>query len=189
MAFIRMFQIKPALPIDLLIERLQTLRNGIGGHTVETHTGERHTAGSQLETNTRSDAGTPMLPDRDLHQAWSNLVEKLSDKSPALVASLTKCVLKKVSGQTLEIEVADNGFNLNMISRGKNMAILNDTCKEFFGKPMEIRLIAKENQESDAGQKKKTALNALKQEALSHPLVMSAMEIFDGKLVDVKIRE
>jgi DNA polymerase-3 subunit gamma/tau len=36
-------------------------------------------------------------------------------------------------------------------------------------------------------QKKKSHDNELKKKALSHPLVADAVEIFDGKLVDVKL--
>jgi hypothetical protein len=39
----------------------------------------------------------------------------------------------------------------------------------------------------DDHQKKKTHDNELKKKALSHPLVADAVEIFDGKLIDVKI--
>ena len=35
--------------------------------------------------------------------------------------------------------------------------------------------------------KKKNQENELKQKALRHPLVADAVEIFDGKLIDVKI--
>jgi DNA polymerase-3 subunit gamma/tau len=36
-------------------------------------------------------------------------------------------------------------------------------------------------------QKKKSKDNQLKQEAFNHPLVSDAIEIFNGKIVDVKI--
>ncbi len=36
-------------------------------------------------------------------------------------------------------------------------------------------------------QKKKSKDNQLKQEAFNHPLIADAIEIFDGKIVDVKV--
>ena len=39
----------------------------------------------------------------------------------------------------------------------------------------------------DNYQKKKIHANELKKKALGHPLVADAVEIFDGKLIDVKI--
>jgi hypothetical protein len=60
--------------------------------------------------------------------------------------------------------------------------ILND----LIGKPVSIRLLSK----TEAGpthQQKKNHENQLKQEALSHPLVADTVEIFSGKVVDIKI--
>ena len=213
MVFIRMFQIKPALPIDLLIERLESLRTQIDGGAGGGHfrggpappdepkprhdpAGQRlDPGGAGAENKRQPEADAPPasdaleLPDQDLAETWLNLVEKISDNSPALVANLRKCVLKKISEQTLEIEVADNGFNLSMIRRGKNMTVLKEACKAFFGKPMEILLTVNEDREGGARRKEHMTRSKLEQEALSHPLVMSAMEIFDGKVVEVKIRE
>ena len=41
--------------------------------------------------------------------------------------------------------------------------------------------------EDDESRQKKTGSGRSKQEALNHPLVADAVEIFNGKIVDVKI--
>jgi DNA polymerase-3 subunit gamma/tau len=42
-------------------------------------------------------------------------------------------------------------------------------------------------EQNDDARNKKSQADRLKQEALSHPLVADAIEIFDGKVVDIKI--
>ena len=42
-------------------------------------------------------------------------------------------------------------------------------------------------EENNDARNKKSRTDRLKQEALSHPLVSDAIEIFDGKVVDIKI--
>ncbi len=79
-----------------------------------------------------------------------------------------------------------NGFTLKMIQREKNMAVLQQVCAEVFGSRKDIRL-APGTTADDNYQKKKSHDNELKKKALSHPLVADAVEIFDGKLIDVKI--
>jgi DNA polymerase-3 subunit gamma/tau len=73
-----------------------------------------------------------------------------------------------------------------MIQREKNMAVLKAVCQEVFRAPKEIRLSAKSGHD-ETNSKKKTQDDQLKQKALSHPLVADAIEIFNGKLIDVKI--
>jgi len=84
----------------------------------------------------------------------------------------------------VEIELPDNGFTLNMIQRDKNMAVLKQVCADLLGSPVEIRLTTQTTKEGGHRKKKN---HRLKQKALSQPLVADAIEIFDGKLIDVKI--
>jgi len=175
MAFIRMLQIKPALPIDVLIEKLDTLKDDV-------HDGR----GGNRDKEKKPTVSEPVSPDENLDRTWETLLDTISDKHPALVANLRKCKLKKPAGQSLEIEVTDNGFNLNMIRRNKNMTALKKVCDDFFGKQMDLIITAKKNQ-NDKNLQKKNQTFGLKQEALSHPLVTTAMDIFDGKVVDVKL--
>ena len=83
------------------------------------------------------------------------------------------------------IEVLGNGFTLNMIKREKNMAVLNQVCTKVLGRRRDIRFTTGISIE-DKNKKKKND-NQLKQKALNHQLVADAIEIFDGKLLDVKI--
>jgi DNA polymerase-3 subunit gamma/tau len=72
-----------------------------------------------------------------------------------------------------------------MIKREKNMVVLQQVCTEVFGHKQDIRLTVSKLPGDHNLKKKKD--NQLKQKALSHPLVADAIEIFDGKLVDVKV--
>jgi DNA polymerase-3 subunit gamma/tau len=210
LAFIRLFQFKPALPIDLLINKLDQLRQEIAGSpqkdTFETGTDEgsavktvvsmkpennlgQRAAGSSRPKNTGAKASspTPTAADENPQQAWNRIYEIISERNPSLAANLTKASLKRLAGRRLEIEVNGNGFNVNMIKRKKNLDTIKTVCREFFGKDMEIVISAKEIP-ADADQKKKSNDIDLKNEALSHPLVAEAIEIFNGQIVDVKIR-
>ena len=79
-----------------------------------------------------------------------------------------------------------NGFTLKMIQREKNMGVLQQVCADVLGSRKDIRL-APGTKPDDNYQKKKSHDNELKKKALSHPLVADAIEIFDGKLIEVKI--
>ena len=96
--------------------------------------------------------------------------------------------MKRVTEDRIDIEVVGNGFTLNMIKRDKNMAFLKKLFADYLGHEKRIVLSSQTDADVD-NQKKKNKNNQLKQKALSHPLIADAIEIFDGKLVDVKIKK
>jgi DNA polymerase-3 subunit gamma/tau len=206
MAFIRLDQIKPALPIDELIDKLDLLRQEIHnppddrlpartpGRETAKSANERQTGGQQPEALTgqqQSAAEAPVAaadPASDLTATWRQLYDIICKENPSLGASLTKCRLKRVSGDTVEIEVLDNGFTLKMLEREKNKAILNRVCTAYWGAEKTVVLRTAEKPDAASPKKKSQNEQRLKQKALSHPLVAEAIEIFDGKLIDVKLR-
>jgi DNA polymerase-3 subunit gamma/tau len=199
MAFIRLDQIKPALPIDVLIDKLDLLRqeihNSPGDGLAEQKSDLKPGAfvpGQQMEDE-QPDAKPKRQADADdtlddLVFTWSRLCEIISQKNPSLGASLSKCRLKQISDDHIEIEVRDNGFTLNMLQREKNLTVLKKVSKAYFGEEKDI-MLTPPAERNDQGPKKKSQNNHLvKQKALDHPLVSDAIEIFSGKLIDVKIR-
>jgi DNA polymerase-3 subunit gamma/tau len=118
---------------------------------------------------------------------WNQLYELIARKNPSLGASLSKCRLKQVSADSIEIEVRANGFTLNMLQREKNKAVLKMICTEYFGKDLDIVLTNHPETDAESPKKKSQNEDLLKQKAISHPRVADAIEIFNGKLIDVKI--
>ena len=195
-AFIRLSQIKPALPIDLLIEKLDNLRNDASAIHTDYEVAENNDALkyyskspqgiSEKPTDStdikESCSSSSYDPDDNLEITWNKLLDIFSKNHPSLAANLAKCSLKKLAEQNIEIEVHGNGYNINMLKRDKNVAIIKEICSKFFGEKMNLIIKAKNKPKKDGNQN-----NNLKQKALSHPLVTDAIEIFNGKVVDVKI--
>ncbi|MGB5747813.1 MAG: DNA polymerase III subunit gamma/tau [Desulfobacterales bacterium] len=198
MTLIRLLQTKPSLPIDVLIDKLDALRREVSADDLPQKKNNRHYS-SRPETPTSPAAseekpkGAGTAPEvytpaeessGNDEEIWKRIGEIVSQKNPSLAANLRKCRLKNSAEQSLEIDVPDNGFTINMIQREKNMVVLQQVCMEVFGHKQNIRLTASKSM-GDHNQKKKD--NQLKQKAIDHPLVADAIEIFDGKLVDVKV--
>ena len=200
MAFIRLDQTKPTLPIDELIDKLDQLRQeihaspgGLGEQKPDVKEPPHESAPQRKDENFDLDpkpepsaAAADSL--NDLDATWSRLYEIICKKNPSLGASLSKCRLKQVSTDHIEIEVSDNGFTLNMLQREKNKATLKKICAAYFGEERDIMLTSLSEPDDKHPKKKSQNEHLLKQKALSHPLVADAIEIFNGKLIDVKIR-
>jgi DNA polymerase III subunit gamma/tau len=205
MAFIRMDQMKPVLPIDVLIDKLDLLRQAIGhqpggGSFAQKPEAKPEAAELIGEMENRvpgagtelphSDPGPPIIADgdlKDLDAIWSRINEIISTKNPSLGANLSKCRLKAVSADHIEIEVRGNGFTLNMLQREKNITDLKKSCTAVFGKEKDVVLTSISEPDEENPKKKSQNDHLIKQKALSHPLVADAIEIFKGKLIDVKI--
>jgi DNA polymerase-3 subunit gamma/tau len=199
-AFIRLSQIKPALPIDLLIEKLDDLKKNLPAIPANYEVAENEDAlkyytkepqgiseePTDLTEHKESCSSPSYDPDDNLEITWNKLLDIFPKKHPALAANLAKCSLKKLTKQNIEIEVHGNGYNINMIKRDKNVAIIKELCSKFFEEKMNLTIKAKNKQNSEKKQGGNQN-NDLKQKALSHPLVTDAIEIFNGKVVDVKI--
>ncbi|MBN1931438.1 MAG: DNA polymerase III subunit gamma/tau [Desulfobacterales bacterium] len=200
MVLIKMIRIKPALPIEVLIEKLDSLKNDIQekadcnsiDKVVIDH---RDLSIPNEPTGTAESKETFGLPSSDdavdfneeTDTIWQRVLDSISEKHPSLAANLSKSKLKKLNETSLEIEVCGSEFNRNMISRKKNLAIIEEICRNIL-KRENIKLVInhKETQNNDI-RGKKSQTGRLKQQALSHPLVADTIEIFNGKIVDVKI--
>jgi DNA polymerase-3 subunit gamma/tau len=195
MVFIRMFQIKSALPIEVLIEKLDHLKNDFD-ESLESFT---VTANSVSQASSVSVTGTAESTEafahshktqgehqENLENKWENLFSIFLKKHPSLASNLKHSKIRKLTDNQLELEVNGNEFNINMVRKEKNISIIKKVCRDFFGKKIEIILRTKKIVENKHHQKN-SRKTRLKQEALSHPLVTDALEMFNGKIVDVKI--
>jgi len=197
MTLIKLLQSRPTLPIDVLIDKLDALRQEVApvapsanrdvGHTISAP--ERPTSPGEPEEKPQGDGLAGYPSDGPLSggtaETWKRICEIIAENNPSLAANLLKCQLKNAAEQILEVDVQDNGFTLNMIQREKNMTVLKKVCQGVLGREQKIRLTVSKKM-NDQSQKKKK-VNQLKQKALDHPLVADAIEIFDGKLIDVKV--
>jgi hypothetical protein len=73
-----------------------------------------------------------------------------------------------------------------MVMKKKNIGIIKKVCGDFFGREMDVIIRTKKITDTKHQQKHDRKAR-LKQEALRHPLVADALEIFNGNIVDVKI--
>ena len=200
MLFIKIFQIKPAMSIDLLIEKLDNLRKGIfeteGENTPAVAALPISPSCNERVFNTerqnipavgeKKPALTTFDPDENPGRTWKRILEIISEEHPSLAANLANSTLKKPDDRSLEIEVNGSSFNITMVKRNKNMAIMEKVCKDFFGEDINVIINAKESRNNE-NQQEKSRIDRLKHEALNHPLVADAIEIFNGEVVDVKI--
>ena len=124
----------------------------------------------------------------DLTQTWQQLLSVFNDRCPSLMPSLEKALLTKVAKGTLEITVHGNSFYTARLQDEKSMAAMQDICKQVFRRDMKIKIVEAPDTASNNNRSKESdRTRRLRREALNHPMVAEALEVFQGKVVSVKI--
>jgi DNA polymerase-3 subunit gamma/tau len=207
MACFRLTSLQPALPIDVLIEKLDRLSRDVDtasaavsappGAPPSVSAAPRPTGGPAASARMSKPVAaappvaepvdTATLDPLDLDSAWNGFYEKVSRRYPALAANLARSRIKRLTDTDLVIEVNGNAFNAAMVQREKNKQILTDIAAELFGRNLKVAIAV--TVDSDAAKPDQRAETAKKatQDALNHPLVSEAVDIFRGKIVDVKV--
>jgi DNA polymerase-3 subunit gamma/tau len=200
MVLMQICQIKPMLPMDELIESVEALRQTMissgGGLAASVDVPKDHGPSEATPVGyaaPRQDPGpppnTPMaIPsdEKERETAWARIVDMLGSDLPALAANLQQSSLVAADEHRIEIEVNGNEFSINRVKRRESTQAISRMAQELFGRPLEIVVHGK-SADPAVKQKKKVYEDQLKQQALSHPMVSEVIELFQGKVVDVKI--
>ncbi len=191
-AFMRIAPLRPVLPIETLIEKLDKLQQNISGNPNRFRGGPpsdsgrpEGDAGCGDETAVQSHAPVGSEPVNG-EKGWNRVVEAVSRQNSFLGASLRKGVLKQFEGDRIELEISGNGFTENTIRREQNRKIILQTCREVFDRPIEFELISVGPAPNEEVRQKEEE-NRLRQEALHHPLLKDVKEIFNGNVIEVKL--
>jgi DNA polymerase III subunit gamma/tau len=247
-AFIRMFQIKPALSIETLIQKIDQLSRGImespvpvsaeagarvGGETREETLGyaDAPPAAQEQPPKRVEAAPSPSPPsdpdpvpnvrgpetpgpetpgpetpgpaspgpasddtDHPRYDAkespevnWSRLKQRIAGKQPSLGPWLAKTELRSLAEREGIIELEVNGNHLHFNRIQKNQENITAAAGTFFGRDMRLVIHPGKTPEKKDRRNQVDETHRRRQEALNHPMVSAALEIFEGKLEEVKL--
>jgi DNA polymerase-3 subunit gamma/tau len=206
MVFFKLLQTRAVLSIDTLITKLEDLRREVQGTAADflpSNGGQPTGASSGRETPdarfgrdrpdppaepqaSRRTGGQASNSPADLEAAWQQVVERVAGIQPSLAATLKRCCLKKGGAERVEIAASGNSFVGASLKRDKHAAILRKACSDVFGGVPEVIVIAGEECSASTHERRDRNQARVK-ETLNHPVVADAIEIFNGKLVDVTI--
>jgi len=205
MLFIRLLKSAPILPIDTLIEKLDLLRKEFdkddGSGTPKQKPAPApvssslvapqrvRTSGREPASDTHPKGTDPISTGNvvpDISEIWQKMTAVASDRHPSLAASLTRCRVKAVGDGKIILVVDGNGFAAKNLRKNKNLAILRKIYYDLTGDEIDFDIAVGEDPEKEKRASGKQD-SRLKNEALSHPRIADAIEIFDGKVLDVKL--
>jgi DNA polymerase-3 subunit gamma/tau len=166
---VRMTQVPPPLTIDALVAKLDKLQTRLPS-------GAEAPGEDSGETEARD---AVKAPDESIE---ARLFGAIAERHPKLSGALPLCRVAALDDRRITIEVRGNGFQTDLMRRDRHA--IETVCREVLGRDIEVTLDA-EVQEAAENARKHQHRNLVKQEAIQHPLVAEAIEIFDGRVVDV----
>ncbi len=113
------------------------------------------------------------VSDADL---WETVLERLEDSNAPLVSKLRQGSAS-VSKEGINILFNGGAAVLGSESVKENLALIQDTIKSVSGKALPVRVETKEA--------KSISKADLKEKALGNPVVIEALELFDGRIADI----
>jgi DNA polymerase-3 subunit gamma/tau len=209
MAFFKIHQIMPALPIDVLIERLDSLlldpnlkivpgiveaQSAYGDAEASPKAQPRSKSTADDLTSAPAPAGKKPSADPDEDQpgghgpgndAWSEVIARIAETKPSIAAALTRSQLVSMSEQTFAVRVHDNDYSMNLIK--KNLTMIDAICRELASRKIQVDFFSSDSEENPTVSAKQKA-DDIRQQLLNHPLLADAVEIFSGKIEEIKIK-
>ncbi len=146
---------------------------------------QQQTQQTSLQNPQQSDTASNFSPVDTLDVSWNKFRNWLATINRPLAPSLSDSILKKLSSESIEIEVRGSKFNIQRILNNKNKPLIESACKQFFRTNANIILSANYQQVNENKQKKEQA-DQLKQDALQNPVIAETVKIFNGH-IDTKI--
>ena len=125
---------------------------------------------------------------------WKEFVHFAKKKKPPLASLLEHGYPLALREGLLEIGYPEKSFYLERMQEKDNLSFLEALCAEFFQRPTQVRISGMSPDfhpqgNSDNGDKKAQGKNSHKseeEEAVNHPLVREAINIFGGRVVEIK---
>ena len=138
----------------------------------------------------KPEAPAPQAP---AAEGWQGLVEHVRARRPLIATLLENGSLLRLELPVLEIGYVAASFMFEQVRDPETLEVITTLASEYFGQPVTIKLspvpgekavppsLVQERQAQESDRK-----NRLRNDALAHPMVKAAVEIFEGKVSEVK---
>ncbi len=133
-------------------------------------------------------------PSPDFGGVWQDFVHFAKKKKPPFASLLEHARPLVLNDTVLEIGYPEKSFYLERMQEADNRALLEALAGEFFKKPLKVRVRGLGDREPSGGgtgngekeNHKKPSLREKQDGALNHPLVREAINVFGGRVVEIK---
>jgi DNA polymerase-3 subunit gamma/tau len=134
----------------------------------------------------------PGGPSPKADEEWKEFVSFAKKKKPPFASLLEHGHPLTLEERFLEVGYPEKSFYLERMQEADNLAFLQGLAKEFFKRTMKVKVSALNPASLPRGkgggnqEEKKNSRREKQEETLNHPLVREALNIFGGRVVEIK---
>lgn len=126
------------------------------------------------------------IKDNELIRFWNVVLQGVEKKSRSLYTLMIESRALEFNGKDLKIEISGSKFATDRIQSDRSKAVIREVAEELIGnkiKTIEVKALA----EDPAVLEENRKTGDLRKKALNSSVVTKAVEVFGGKVKDIKI--
>ncbi|MBW1982691.1 MAG: DNA polymerase III subunit gamma/tau [Deltaproteobacteria bacterium] len=190
MALLRLVQLPQVMDINELITRMELLEKRLSreGREPSGTKGQRKQAPhSPAESSTEPPAKVDALHEGEGPRVdWHHFLEHVRQQRPSLAAHLQRVQVSEPEPNNLVLDFGGHHFDYEMVSDSENLALLRSLVQDLYGRNVRITLKEESQEVRRSGRAQTDLQRQLHRQALKHPLVLEALEVFGGEIVEVR---
>ncbi|MBN2496564.1 MAG: DNA polymerase III subunit gamma/tau [Deltaproteobacteria bacterium] len=201
-ALLRLSVIEPAVSIDELLARVESLAGRLGGGAPAAMPGGSSLAPSPSRGRAGSDPGrdaapastqpAPGVPDRRPGEPqWEKLVEMVGRHRPSLGSFLSHACPREISPGRVSFAFERNSFFADQVRSQRNLRELERLFSDYFQTRTEVHIEDLEERDAPSlaqsqREEEQKAEQAARRQALDHPMVKEAIRVFGAEVATVR---
>ena len=118
---------------------------------------------------------------------WGGIIHAVSEKSMMLGSHLEKCSLKELGDRKIIIEAGGSRFGMDALNKKENLEKIRSICNDLFKAQFALSIVEPEQKEqAEPAEDKAQKRLDVEKEALDHPMVVEALNVFGGRVIEIK---
>jgi DNA polymerase III subunit gamma/tau len=157
--------------------------------------GNGGSAGEMAETSNTPEEEGEGLGEADMKQ-WEEFLTFVRGENPILASFLTQGHMVHFDDACLEIGFAQGSFAFDRVSERATLQSLEESARRHFKQELKVKITSravakaeKTPSKPSVPDKETDLVRHLKKEALDNPVVQEAVEVFKGRIIEVKVKE
>ncbi len=133
--------------------------------------------------------------EEDMKQ-WEEFLAFMRGENPILASFLIQGHLVRLDDACLEIGFAKGSFAFDRVSERDTFQFLEESARRHFKQELQVKItstevakVEKKTSRTSAPGGETDLVRHLKKEALDNPVIQEAVEVFQGRVVEVKVKE
>jgi DNA polymerase-3 subunit gamma/tau len=211
MTVVEMARLDSLLPVEEILSRVEQLESTLsqkefGARVIPPNAKPENKVGGKSERREKlvdEAAVTEVFPEpkgvevgeEDMRQ-WEEFLAFVRGENPILASFLTQGHIVRLDDACLEIGFAKGSFAFDRVTERGALQLLEESARRHFKQELQVKITSSTVTKAERKTSKPSTpdgetdlVRHLKKEALGNPVVQEAVEVFQGRIIEVKVKD